>query len=209
MKKLILIALIVSICISVVGINVVLAKAKFGNWDKWDEQLPPWDDKDWNWLYDGRGPWGKAPYPVIGKLNGGDNNLLLISQLYFKGEKRVLVIFYSSGQKDIENWNIFNADFALAAFSPIKGKITIRAYIKMEKQVFKFFEEYKVPLKNEEIVVPQDAKFREIFKEFVVCQAERLGVAEELFAKISKEEVSTQLLPKIKIDKTGYYMFAP
>jgi len=208
MKKLILIALIVSICISVVGINVVLAKAKFGNWDKWDEQLPPWDNKDWNWLFDGKGPWGKAPYPVIGKLNGGDNNLLLISQLYFEGIKRVLVIFYSSGQNDIENWNISNADLALAAFPPKKGKMVIWAY-KMENQMFKFFEEWEIPFENEEIVVPQDAKFREIFKKFVVYQVERLGIAEELFAKISKEEVSTQLSPKIQIDKTGYYMRAP
>jgi len=38
MKQLIFIIIIIAICIS---INAdVLAKVKFGNWDRWDEELP-------------------------------------------------------------------------------------------------------------------------------------------------------------------------
>jgi len=32
-------------CISVVATNIALAKVSFGGWDKWDEELPPWDNR--------------------------------------------------------------------------------------------------------------------------------------------------------------------
>jgi len=46
MKQLIFIVVIIAICI---GINAdVLAKVKFGNWDRWDEELPSWNNEGWD-----------------------------------------------------------------------------------------------------------------------------------------------------------------
>lgn len=185
----------------------VEAKVKFGSWDKWDEELPPADNENWEWFYAGH-----CPVPVVGKISseGNNINLLLLSDLYFKGKGgkvEVLVTFYTSGQESIAEWNIARANFALAAFPPKKGKMIIRAY-KMEEKVFKFFEEWEISFKNEEIVVPQDAKFREVFKSFVVGEVTRID-AKELFAKINEEKLSSHLLPKLLVEETWYAMRAP
>jgi len=45
MKRFLIILLIV--CILVVATDIVLAKVSFGGWDKWDRELPPWDNKNW------------------------------------------------------------------------------------------------------------------------------------------------------------------
>ena len=51
-KKLLLIVLI--ICIIFAGNSVVLmAKVKFRNWDKWDQQLPYMNNKYWSWTFPG------------------------------------------------------------------------------------------------------------------------------------------------------------
>lgn len=39
------------VCILVVATDIVLAKVSFGGWDKWDEELPPWDNKNWKEAY--------------------------------------------------------------------------------------------------------------------------------------------------------------
>ena len=44
MKKLIVTILLIALCISCINFNV-LAKVKFGKWDKWDQQLPDMDNK--------------------------------------------------------------------------------------------------------------------------------------------------------------------
>jgi hypothetical protein len=186
----------------------VEAKVKFGSWDKWDEELPPADNENWEWFYAGH-----CPVPVVGKISseGNNINLLLLSDLYFKGKGgkvEVLVTFYTAGQESIAEWNIARANFALAAFPPKEGKMTIRIYIKEKEETFKFFEQYQIPFKKGETVVPEEAKFRELFKEFVVDQVVRIG-AEELFAKINEEKLSSHLLPKLLVEETWYAMRAP
>lgn len=47
MKRVLLITLLLVLCISVDMTDVVLAKVKFGSWNKWDESLPLWDNEDW------------------------------------------------------------------------------------------------------------------------------------------------------------------
>jgi len=163
MKKLILIALIVSMCISIVGMDVVLAKAKFGNWDKWDEKLPPAENESWYWVIPGLNE------PRECRM-GTNVVALLFSDIYFygdkKGETKASVLFYSSGDVNKKDWDIPNAHFALASFPPKKGKMIIRVY-KMEDQVFRFLEEWEIPFKNHEVVVLENTKFRREFKEWL------------------------------------------
>jgi len=187
----------------------VEAKVKFGNWDKWDEQLPSYDNTSWNWLKIGD---ENSIYPIPWGPPSGDgvNNVILISNLFFDGKERISVIFYSSGNESIKDWDISKASLALVAFPPKKGKMTIRAYrIETEEQVFKFYEEWKIPFENEELVVPKEVEFNKIFTEFMVRQMERLNTTEELFSRVSKEQFSVQFLPHLKIFGKSYLILAP
>ena len=199
MKKLLIIVLIVCF---VVSISIVaLAKVKFGSWDKWDEELPPADHESWYWAISTNQPrtlilkgWGEADSDVI----------LLFSDLCFyktkSGKTRASVIFYSLGNvvENAKDWDIPNAHFALAGFPSEKGKMTIRAY-KMEemKGTFKFFEEWKIPFKDYEIVVAKDRKFYEEFKIWIKNQTRKdIDVPNEEFLKYT--------LPTLKIWKENF-----
>lgn len=169
MKKLIFI-LLITISI-VITSNIVLAEVKFGSWDKWDEELPPAENKYWYWALSGNKP---RTLTLKGFGDSGSDVVLLFSEVYFYGTKdgkiKASVIFYtSSNVVDAKDWDIPNADLALVAFPPKKRKMTIRAY-KMEGKVFKFFEEWEISFKNRQVVVPKDAKFRQLFKEWLEKQ---------------------------------------
>lgn len=165
MRKLALIVLLVCFVVSI-GV-VALAEVKFGNWDKWDEQLPPADHEDWNWALK-----TKEPRTMTLK-NCGDNGkdvVLWFSDLYFgpkKGSKRASAIFYTQGSENKKDWDISKADLALVAFPHDKKKETIiRAYRITGEKSF-FLEEWRIPFKNNQIVVSEDTNFKEIFKEWI------------------------------------------
>ena len=169
MKKLIFI-LLITISISITS-NIVLAEVKFGSWDKWDEELPPAENKYWYWALPDNKP---RTINLKGFGDSGSDVVLLFSEVYFyatkDGKIKASVIFYtSSNVVDAKDWDIPNADLALVAFPPKKRKMTIRAY-KMEDKVFKFFEEWEISFKNRQVVVPKDAKFRQLFKEWLEKQ---------------------------------------
>jgi len=161
MKRLLIIVLIVSSVISIAA--PVLAKVKFGSWDKWDEMLPQADNEAWYWAVPGLNE------PRECRM-GANVVALLFSDIYFYGDKKgktkASVLFYSSGDVDKKDWDIPNAHFALVGFPPEKGKMIIRVY-KMEDQVFRFLEEWEIPFKNHEVVVLEDAKFRREFEEWL------------------------------------------
>lgn len=162
MKRLLLIVLLSCIIISIGNIEI-LAKVKFGNWDRWDEQLPSAENQSWYWAVPGL----NEPREL---RIGADVVGLLFSDIYFygdkKGETKVSVFFYSPGEVNKKDWDIPNGHFALAGFPPEKGKMIIRAY-KMEDQVFRLLEEWEIPFKNHEVVVLEDAKFRREFEEWL------------------------------------------
>jgi len=154
--------LIVLVVILLVGVVLAEAKVKFGNWDKWDEELPPADNESWYWVIPGLNE------PRECRI-GVNVVALLFSDIYFYGDKKgktkASVVFYSSGM-DVKKWDIPDASLALAAFPPKKGRMVIRTY-KMEDRVFRFLEEWEIPFKENENVVPKDAKFRGIFGEWL------------------------------------------
>jgi len=166
MKRLILILLAGILCISV--FTTVSAKVSFGGWDKWDEELPPAEHKYWYWAISSN---KSRVWDLKGFGNEGSDVVLLFSDLHFYGTKsgktKASVIFYSSDM-DLKKWDIPNASLAIAAFPPKKGNIIIRAY-KMEDKIFKFFEQWEIPFKEHEAVVPEDEdmEFRQIFKEWL------------------------------------------
>ncbi len=199
MKKLIFIFLI-TISIAITS-NIVLAEVKFGSWDKWDEELPPAENKYWYWALPGNEP---RTLTLEGFGDSGSDVVLLFSDIYFygtkKGTKRASVIFYSLGDiVKIKDWDIPNADLALVAFPPKKRKMIIRAY-KMEGKVFKFFEEWEIPFKDRQVVVPKDAKFRQLFKGWLEKQ-----VLRELEPLPDFEEMTNSILPELIIWKKKYF----
>jgi hypothetical protein len=162
MKRLFIIALVACFVVSIA--MPILAKVKFGNWDKWDEQLPPADNERWYWAFH---PNLARVWTFAGWGKEGKDLELLSSEIFFYGRKdgktKASVIFYSSANVVIEDWDIPNARLALVAFPPKKKEMIIRAY-KMENQIFKFFEEWRIPFKDGEVVVTKDRKFYQEFK---------------------------------------------
>lgn len=204
MQKLFLIIFIVC---TIVGINsVVLAEVKFGSWEKWDEELPSADSKDWNLVIE------RGPKPIHWEPSGGDI-IILTTPLFFSSsiKERLIVTFYFSGDINIKDWDsakiVTNATFALAVFPPERKKCIVRAY-KKDKGIFKFFEEWKIPFKNDEPVVLEDVKFRQIFREFIVEQMKRIK-HQEVFQKVSEEKFSAQFLPHLDIRDKTFYIQVP
>ena len=208
MKKLLLFILIACICISVVYIDVVLAKVKFGDWDKWDEELPPADHEAWSCKV---GHNLNPPYTFnLQNFNTlyGKDALCSVSSLSFYSttdEKMAWVVFYSPGSimKKIEDRFIpdvifTDAELALTAFPPENNKMMIRAY-KKEGQDFKFFEEWEIVFENYEEKyknVASDTKFRQTFKEWVKKQIHtRIIISEEYMENI----MINSMLPKLVI----------
>ena len=125
-------------CISVVCIDVVLAKAKFGDFNKWDEELPLADHEAWSCRTGRNLNW---PYTFnLQNFNTlyGKGAIYSVSSLSFYSTtdgKMAWVVFYSPGtiMKKTEDWLIpdvifADADFALAAFPPQNKKMITRLF---------------------------------------------------------------------------------
>lgn len=201
MKKLVIIILIVCIIVSIA--MPVLAKVEFGGWDKWNQQLPSKNSKNWHWVWSFKKP---SEYTIKDFGVTGENITILSSDLYYGRKfdmKAVSVCFYSSGDvgdNDLD-WYISNAVIALAAFPPKEGKIIIRAY-KPEDNVFKFFEEWEIKYEvfktvESEVVVPPQSRFMEEFKKWL-----------ESISCYKLEDISKNLLnlilPKILVSDESF-----
>ena len=202
MKKLILIILLISLCISCIDFNV-LAKVKFGNWDKWDQQLPDMDNKYWAWTFPGE---KSTMLTMEGQL------MLITTYLYFgTSKKRASVIFYSpaSQKRNIKKDYIPDPKFALVCFPQEKKKSMIRAYeiVNIEKNLSQFLEGWKIPFNQYQDGVPIGVKFREIFKEWLNQQAPS-ELAESLNT-IHQENTLNKVLPKLRIDAKGGLKLVP
>jgi len=201
--KWLLIILIVGFVFSIA--TPVLAKVKFGNWDRWDEELPPADNEAWHWAI-------KTNEPRIWTLKGfgdsGSDVVLLFSDIYFYGDKKgktkASMMFYSSGM-NVKKWDISNASLALAAFLPEKGKMIIRAY-KRENKVFKWFEEWEIPFKEKEIVVPKDAKFRSELEEWLKTQLSFKSQVPS--GRTIPQDLIDSMLPELIIGKKNTFMIS-
>lgn len=205
-KKLLLVVLLITMCVSVIVTDAVLAKAKFGNWDRWDEQLPLWDNKDWVWKGEtccsriiSFPPSEDAPvwvwekdhwafttitYPPIFK----DVFYLFLVRLSFLENEhqahQASVIFLSLEDKDTDDSinkikdNLANAEFAIVAFPPKRGKVIIRAY-ENKNGLFQFFEKWTEPFKNETIVFPEKkTKFTQKYDDWLDNQFKQQNTEE-------------------------------
>jgi len=206
-KKILIVVLLVFLCVSIIDIAAI-AKVKFGNWDKWDEELPPATHEAWSCKVRQR-----FILPYIFNLQNfnilyGEGAICSVSSMSFYSptdRKIVCVVFYSPGSimkkiKDrlIPDVIIENSVFALAAFPPENKKMIIRAY-KKEGQEFRFFEEWEIAFENYEEKyknVASDTKFRQIFKEWVKKQiSARIIISEEYMENI----MINFMLPKLVI----------
>ena len=196
MKKLIVTILLIALCISCINFNV-LAKVKFGKWDKWDQQLPDMNNKYWSWTFPGE---KSTMLSLDGKL------VLITTYLYFGTSKnRASVIFYSpaSQKEKIKKDYIPDPKFAFVCFPPKKKKSMIRVYeIKnIEEGLSQFLEEWEIPFNQHQDGVPPGVKFRGIFKEWLNQQ-----VPSELAEPLKTMKI---VLPRLKIDDKGKFILVP
>jgi len=168
---------IILIVILLFGVSLVEAKVEFGSWDKWDELLPPWDNKGWQESYSifVSHPllsgslimvWTNEDWIAIKtgrSLIAGSKALFLLTHLSFvdKKAKASIILFspatlFYSGKIDnpLKHISISDAlaaaDLALVVFPPKKGEIVIRVYEKSE-----FLEEWVAPFKNNSVIFPE------------------------------------------------------
>ncbi len=208
MRKLLLVALLLLLVISVVATDVALAGIKFGSWEKWDEELPPLDSKYWYWV---------SPEQKTVSIKYGAETVVLVSCLYFgtveKDSKNALSIFYSPGSQEanIKKDYIPDPKYALVLFPSEKSKIEVivRAY-EREDGIFRFIEEWKIPFKDVYIdkdlheIVRYEVKFRDIFDDWLWSQE----LPPELVSLSQGREIGIEnlFLPILRIDKTGTFM---
>ena len=183
--------------------DVVLAKAKFGNWDKWDESLPPWDNKDWVYYEEslkiiGIPPVGGTQFRFWAEeqerwrsIKIGENSpvasnvLFLLTRLAFKNDKMAAsIILFSPAPITKEVKGIKEAlatvEIAIAAFPLEKGKkVVIRSYGKKDG-LLQFFKKWTVALKNKEAIFTK-------YKDWFVDQSNQL----------TKENI--EILPKLVV----------
>jgi len=199
MKRFLIILMIV--CISVAATDIVLAKVSFGGWDKWDEELPPWDNKNWKetaysefvsfpplegsilWF------WVGEEWHII-KLGrsqsaGTENIFFLLTRLSFIKNKKLqasIVLFSpaltSKGAKGIGVVAIEDAyataEIAIAAFPPTEGEVVIRAYEKKNGS-FLFLEEWTVAFKNKTVIFDEKTiKFAQKYKDWLISQSQQI-----------------------------------
>lgn len=186
MKQLIFIIIIIAICIS---INAdVLAKVKFGNWDRWDEELPSWNNEGWDLEQHCRLTFVGFPYirrtliwlPVevlaVSGTESIDNTFFLLTHLSFikdkKSQASIILFSPATAGKNVEGVNCNNsvlnsAKFAIAAFPPDKKEIVMRVY-ENENGLFRLLEEWGVAFQNKTIIIPKKTvKFSQKYEEFV------------------------------------------
>jgi len=202
MKKLILIILLISLCVSYTNFTVS-ANVKFGKWDKWDQQLPDMHNKYWSWTFPGE----KSTMLTL-----DDKLLLITTYLYFGTRKnRASVIFYSpaSQKTKIKKEYIPDPKFAFVCFPPKKKKSVIRVYeIKnIEEGLSQFLKEWEIPFNQHQEGVPPGVEFRENFKEWLKQQAPS-ELAESL-KTINQENILNMVLPRLKIDDKGKFTLIP
>ena len=153
MKKILIIVLLI-MCIIASTTIPVLAKVKFGDWSKWDEEFPPY--KIWKgYLNDGY----SFSLGVMEAKN--QEHLYWATNLFYKHKKELMSIILFVYDKPI-NPSEANYQFALVAFPPKNGNIVMRAYYKGEKDSLKFLEEWEIPYENDFLVV-KTGKFLENF----------------------------------------------
>ena len=206
MKRLLLIILLLVLCISVNMTEVVLAEAKFGNWDKWDEALPPWDNEDWVYIEENskvisippiggtrfyfweeeQEKWRSIVTGDSSSITGNEEVFFLLTRLAFKknGKMAASIILFSPAPitkevKGIEN-ALATVEVAIAAFPLEKGeKVVIRSYEKKDG-LLQFFKKWTIALKNKNAIFTK-------YKDWFVGQSNQL----------TKENI--EILPKLVV----------
>jgi hypothetical protein len=212
MKKLLLIILLLAFCFNM-SIN---AKVEFGNWNRWNERLPSWDNKSWKEVFS-----TIVSYPLLVgsiiwlpvnedwqvlKIGSSsvekDQDLFLLTRLYFVDRKaKASVVLFSSaetfrtGKTDLPIKNVgikdcFDlAELALVVFPPEKEKIVVKAYEKSD-ELFLFLEEWVVPFKNNSVIFAEEKEgFKQKFQNWIEKQGigENIQLSPRLIVRNKKE----------------------
>lgn len=152
MKKLLILVLFFLLVVSFSSFS----KDKFGGWDRWDEELPPWDHDSWE-DYD-RDNFNLLSIPltsgtrfyiwraekkqwqgvrVNSNLPGSEreiNMFCVVSRLSFKSDKQAASVVLFSKLPSLDYWNyrmqdiLMEAKVAMVAFPIDSKRIMIRAY---------------------------------------------------------------------------------
>jgi len=195
MKRLLFIVVIIAMCISI-NANV-LAKVKFGNWDRWDEELPPWDNEDWVyskvkeesatiisippvvgmqfwfWTTGEQEQWRSIKVADSSSLIGNEEVFFVLTRLAFKDDDRkIMMVIFSPPPISREVHGVKNAlataEFAIAVFPSEKWeKVDIRSYEKKDG-LLQFFKKWTVAFENKTALVPKK------YKDWFINQSKKL-----------------------------------
>jgi hypothetical protein len=195
MKRLLFIVVIIAICISI-NANV-LAKVKFGNWVRWDEELPPWDNEDWVyskvkeesatiisippivgmqfwfWTTGEQEQWRSIKVTSPPSVTGNEEIFFVITRLAFKDDDRkIMIVIFSPPPISREVHGVKNAlttaEFAIAVFPSEKWeKVDIRSYEKKDG-LLQFFKKWTIVFENKTVLVPKK------YKDWFINQSKKL-----------------------------------
>jgi hypothetical protein len=185
MKKVIIFLMIV--CIFMIDGTAGFTRVKFGDWDKWDEELPSWDNRDWIYskIKDESSIIITIPpivgtqfwFTIKGEVKGWRSikvssppseiekveNYFVLTRLSFKDNRqRLSTILFSpppiNQETGVFEHAIATAKFALVAFPTEKeDKLVIRSYEKSDG-LLKFYKKWTVSFKDKTVVVPKKYK---------------------------------------------------
>jgi len=211
-KKILLVGIVLLMIL--VGFNSASSKAfKFGDWSKWEETLPPWDDDSWR---------------LKGEKDTGVSTIIDINSIpiyvstrcrYFnKQDDSAIVLLLSKyiapnevTEKDVfqigENYFLI-PDFAIAIFFE-EDKFICFGYEQIEKNSEKtlfFSEKWNLKLSNKEKVIFD--KKTEFYKRVIDWLEDLISEKDSdlktIVEKTFPKEKYDALLPQLIYDKRGY-----
>lgn len=171
-------------------------------WDRWDEELPPWNNKYWTWAIDADSPVLGEETPIGISLN--NNRVLFASSLCYgtRSKAKASVLFYSLDTTQVQIFNnkykIPQPNWAVVAFPSEKSRMIVMVY-KIEKNKSVFFKKWEIGFNNYETIVPKESEFRDMFKTWL----QTIFTVENFH--MSMDEIVDSLLPKLLIfDRSNF-----
>lgn len=193
MKK-IIIVLVVIMMFSIFLPSLAKTETEFGGWKYWDKELPASTNESWYWATSANKPSRFVVKDIV----------IFTSDIYFRGGNEwASAVFYSWGPDlDTGSWDIPDAQLAIIAFPPKKGKMSIKVYHQESHDgIFRHLEEWKIPFRDAIEVVPKGTQRTQIQKILVDWLTSRLtsnGIDNTV------GEVVAKLLPVLRIYEKGF-----
>ncbi len=209
-KKILLVGIVLLMIL--VGFNSASSKAfKFGDWDKWEEILPPWDDD--NWQIEGKeGEIVGIPFliNIVDQANGNKHPVFTTTQFnYGSGKSNLIVLLFSPyiASEAITDQNAFKIkdkiyvkpDFAVVV--SYDGKVFNMLGYQRQEEKLVFSEKWTIKPPNKDTIIFN--KKSDYYKKITEWIDNLMITKNVLF---NKEKIDN-LFPHLKREGIGYQLF--